>query len=87
MLVAWGIQKADEQRLESYVDATDLGLALYEGCGFIKAERVDFKDPGHTSSDRQMALQKELLPFHFWPMWRPVGGKSRDGETMPPWFK
>lgn len=38
----WGTQKADKMKLEAYIDATEQGKFLYEKCGFVAAERIDF---------------------------------------------
>ena len=40
LLMAWGINKADEMGLESYIDATEAGMPLYETCGYTKASRL-----------------------------------------------
>ena len=82
--MAWGIDKADEMGLESYVDATDVGVPLYEAYGYVKATRVDFDASRNEPSPQWKELQAELLPFSFWPMWRPVGGKF-ERDTVEPW--
>ena len=82
--MAWGIEKADEMGLESYVDATEAGVHLYETFGYVKASRVDFNASKENPSPQWKALQAELLPFSFWPMWRPVGFKF-EGDTVEPW--
>ena len=70
--------------LESYIDATDQGIPLYEKCGYFKASGVDFVAEKDDPSPQWKQLQRELLPFTFWPMWRPVGGKLSAG-TKKPW--
>ena len=84
LLMAWGVNKADEMGLESYIDATEAGIPLYEMCGYVKASRVDFNASKDEPSPQWNKLQEELLPFAFWPMWRPVGGKFGH-DTMEPW--
>ena len=37
----WGIQKADELGLPSYIEATDIGLKLYEAHGFKVEGEID----------------------------------------------
>jgi len=83
LLMAWGIKKADELGFESYIDATEAGIPLYEMCGYAKASRVDFDASKDEASQQWRELREELLPFSFWPMWRPVGGIFKD--TMRPW--
>ena len=82
--MAWGINKADEMGLESYIDATEAGVPLYETFGYVKASRIDFEAPKDEPSPLWKKLQAELLPFAFWPMWRPVGGRY-ERDTMEPW--
>ena len=84
LLMAWGIDKADEMSLECYIDATEAGVPLYEACGFVKASKVDFNASKDEPSPHWKELQAELLPFAFWPMWRPVRGKFKK-ETVEPW--
>lgn len=83
LLVAWGIDKADIMGLESYIDATEAGIPLYEKCGYVKASRVDFHASKDNPSPQWEQLQAELLPFAFWPMWRPVEGKFKAGNEEP----
>lgn len=79
----WGLKKADETGLESYTDATREGVPLYETCGFTKAAEVDFDASKDEPSPRWRELQQELLPFTFWPMWRPVRGHFEQGAKVP----
>lgn len=85
MLVDWGLERADQKRFETYLDATEEGRPLYQACGFEKADRVDLSAPRRDPSKRWKELQSELLPFSFWPMWRPVSGHVEPGTTMKPW--
>ena len=82
--MAWGLNKADEIGLESYIDATEAGIPLYETCGYVKASRVDFNASKEEPSPQWKELQAELLPFAFWPMWRPIGGRF-ERDTEEPW--
>ncbi|KAG7005853.1 hypothetical protein G7Y79_00017g042350 [Physcia stellaris] len=84
LLLSWGIEKADELGLESYIDATDQGIPLYEAHGYVKAAGVNFHAEQEKRSPRWHELRGVLLPFTFWPMWRPAGGKFENG-TGPPW--
>ena len=84
LLLSWGIEKADEMGLESYIDATDQGVPLYEAHGYVKAANVHFHAEQEKPSTRWDELRRELLPFTFWPMWRPAGSKFGNG-TGPPW--
>ena len=68
---------------ESYIDATEAGIPLYETYGYVKASRVDFSVSKADPSPQWEQLAGELLPFAFWPMWRPVGGKFEHNTTKP----
>lgn len=70
--------------LESYIDATDQGVPLYEAYGYVKAAGVSFHAEQEKPSQRWDELRRELLPVTTWPMWRPAGGKFVYG-TRPPW--
>lgn len=85
MLVDWGLERADQKMFETYLDATEEGCPLYQACGFAKADRVDFCAPRPNPSKRWKELQSGLLPFSFWPMWRPIGGHIEPVTTMTPW--
>ena len=82
--MAWGIKKADEMGLESYIDATEAGVPLYETCGYVKGSKVNFDASKDKVSQEWRELRGELLPFSFWPMWRPVGGKF-EKDAIRPW--
>lgn len=69
--------------LETYIDATEAGIPLCEACGFVKASRVDFDAFKREPSQQWKDLREELLPFSFWPMWRPVRGMNGDYEVKP----
>ncbi|MCJ1421309.1 hypothetical protein MMC32_007672 [Xylographa parallela] len=87
MLVEWGTKKADEMHLEAFVEATNDGRPLYARHGFhfmnlllLDAKMVD------EPSEQWKSLAKELqLPMVVHVMWRPIGGKFIDGETVIPW--
>lgn len=81
--MAWGIEKADELGLESYIDATEAGIPLYETCGYAKASKVDLDASKDEASQQWIELREKLLPFSFWPMWRPAGGTSEMGASKP----
>lgn len=85
MLVGWGLERADEKRYETYIDSTEEGVPLYEACGFVKGGTLEFSAEKKDPSERWKELQGELLPFSWWPMWRPVGGHVEPGIKVIPW--
>lgn len=88
LLMDWGIQQADKRGYETYVDASSLGRNLYRTYGFISVddqEQLDlsqFKD-----SEAKRKMQELVMPFEWWPMHRPVGGKYEPGKGLLPWEK
>ena len=79
----WGLRKADEMGLETYINATEAGIPLYEASGFLKAGKIDFIAEKDKPSQLWKELREQLLPFSFWPMWRPVNGKMPPGRQAP----
>lgn len=84
LLMQWGMKIADDMGLESYIDALEDGVPLYETCGFAKRKGIDFDASKDESSLQWRELQRELLPLTFWPMWRSVQGKF-ERDTKAPW--
>lgn len=81
----WGIQKADEMKFESFIDATEMGALLYKEYGFISPGYAEIKAPANANpSARWKELEELLLPLELMPQWRPVGGKL-DKDTRKPW--
>jgi len=86
LLMDYGVQKADELNLEAYIDSTDIGKLLYEKYGFIAAEGIPFDPSRPDPSERWQQLEKILLPFTFYPMWRPAAGRKEEAKNIP-WGK
>lgn len=85
MLVDWGIEKADSKGFETYIDATEDGIPLYEACDYVRIDEVEFSASKPDPSQRWMELQNVLLPFRWWPMWMPAGDHTEPGTTTKPW--
>lgn len=41
MFMEWGIMKADQMRLETWIDSTPIGEKLYEAHGFVNVRDKD----------------------------------------------
>ncbi|MCJ1398984.1 hypothetical protein MMC11_002186 [Xylographa trunciseda] len=86
MLVEWGTKKADKLHVEAFVEATDDGRPLYARHGFHFMNLIVLDGKIDEPSEQWKALAKELrLPIVVHAMWRPIGGKFVDGETVIPW--
>ncbi|KAF4624852.1 hypothetical protein G7Y89_g13316 [Cudoniella acicularis] len=77
LMMEWGLKKADELGLASFVEATDSGLKLYREYGFKVEGDIDLDATTENPSEEFTRLRKELrLPEHGWFMRRPKYGKS-----------
>jgi GNAT superfamily N-acetyltransferase len=76
LLMEWGIKKADELGLPSYIEATDIGLKLYEANGFKVEGELDLDASTENPSAEFTQLREKLgCPIHGWFMRRPKYGK------------
>lgn len=87
MLMEWGVQKAEEKGLESYIDATEIGRGLYSKWGFVEGRQRVFTLANFPVTSKRNELDELLLPFVWWPMYRPVGGKYEENKGLLPWEK
>ncbi|GLA01933.1 hypothetical protein AnigIFM60653_001224 [Aspergillus niger] len=87
MLMEWGVQKAEEKNLESYIDATEIGRELYSKWGFVEGRQREFTLASFPETPKRNELNELLLPFVWWPMYRPVGGKYKENKGLFPWDK
>ncbi|KAE9364503.1 hypothetical protein N431DRAFT_421531 [Stipitochalara longipes BDJ] len=77
LLMEWGIQKADDLGLASYIEATDIGLKLYEAHGFKVEGDVDLDAITENPSAEFTKLREKLgCPIHGWFMRRPKHGRA-----------
>lgn len=88
----WGVDKADELGLESYLEASTLGAPAYRKFGFIdgpivKAEPKMPEDYTDEQKAEWEELAKSQLPSASLLMWRPVKGEFVEGKTVPPWSR
>lgn len=87
MLMEWGVQKAEEKSLESYIDATAIGRELYSKWGFVEGRQCEFTLANFPETPKRNELNDLLLPFVWWPMYRPIGGKYEENKGLFPWDK
>lgn len=48
MLLRWGIERANHDELECYLDASPKGAPIYEHLGFVERDRAVFLDGKYT---------------------------------------
>ena len=82
----WGVKQADLKGYDMYIDATDIGRGLYRYWDFVEGPVKEFTMKDFPATSRRDELEKELLPFEWWPMYRGarVDGKPK-GEEVLPW--
>ena len=85
----WGCQIADRLNLESFVESTDDGRALYEAYGFVLVDQILLDPETEEPTEKWTELKKEIAPrpFPILFMWRPKGGRFEEGKTVYSWEK
>ena len=89
LLVSWGLRKADELGIDSYVESTPMGKPLYEKHGFSVMNHFELKatPPPAEKVEEREELEKVarglymIYPF----LWRPRYGRFEEGKTLVPW--
>ncbi|KAF7914237.1 uncharacterized protein EAF01_000643 [Botrytis porri] len=85
LVMDWGIERADELGVDTYVEASETGRLLYEKYGFMTYYKVvvntSIEDPSSSWKD----LEEKLSPEPQYFMWRPIKGKFEVGKTWLPW--
>ena len=85
LLVEWGTQQADKLGIESYVEGTYLGRKVYERCGFAMMHIAEMFFQNELPGKEWTRLVEDMQSNPVAIMWRPVGGKYIEGETVVPW--
>ena len=85
LLMAWGVQKAEELGYQSWMEATETGRGLYEKFGYQVLFKVSFDDRRDKPSGQWRKLQHELTPEPFYAMWRPVKSQCFEDGVVLPW--
>ncbi len=84
-IVGWRVNQAREKGLEVFVEGTELGRPLYERFG-LAVMYVDHLDAYEREmSDEWRKLEREILPMHWYFMWKPAEGVYEKGKTVVPW--
>ena len=66
----WGLQQADELGLETFLESTECGEALYAGNGFTVLKEIELEPIPPEDETELKDLQKKLY-FHGYLMSRP----------------
>lgn len=84
-LMTWGIGKAQQLGIESFIEASESGRFLYEKFGYRVLFKIAFDSSKVDPSDEWRKLEHELTPIAFYAMWRPAGGAFEDDKTEAQW--
>jgi hypothetical protein len=86
-LMAWGLERADQLGLETFIEALEAGHKLYEGCGYMTICQVEVTLEESTAGkdDEWMELQRTKLLIRFSAVWRPKHGTYEKGDPERTW--
>ena len=84
-LMTWGINKARELNLESFIEASESGRYLYEQFGYRVLLKIAVDPVKRNPSDEWRKLTHELTPLQFYAMWRPANGTFEEAESKTLW--
>ena len=84
MMMRWINQRLDEEGIEGFMEASELGRALYEKWGYRVVMKLDFFLPPDVP-DEWRKLEHELKMPPWYAMWRPPYGVVKPGERNRPW--
>ncbi|KAH8779968.1 hypothetical protein F5883DRAFT_540965 [Diaporthe sp. PMI_573] len=78
-LLNWGVEKADELRLDIFLDSTSPGRPLYEANGFSYLQENHIRPKKDHADHQWQEVEKKVGAITFWPMKRPASqGEKRD---------
>ena len=73
LLLQWGLDKADQLGLETFLESTEIGLPLYAKMGFTVLNEIHWEPTPPEATDELEELQRNLT-FRGHLMWRPAKG-------------
>ncbi|KAB8596091.1 hypothetical protein FH972_025800 [Carpinus fangiana] len=85
LLMAWGVKRIDELGLDSLIEATDAGRALYERHGYRWMLTVTTDMAKQDASDEWRAYHSQLGNPSQHILWRPKGGDWDVDGPKAPW--
>lgn len=82
-IMEWGVTKADELRVEAWMESSPMAKPLYEKFGFQSLFKIALDTGKPQPDDQWLRMEHEMTPTPFNAMWRPVGGDWE--ESKMPW--
>ncbi|PQE05324.1 hypothetical protein CJF31_00008844 [Rutstroemia sp. NJR-2017a BVV2] len=80
MMMKWGLQKADVQDLDTFVESTEDGRGLYEAHEFAVIDKIYLDAEISAPSEEYSKLRNKLLPLTGYVMVRKQGGQKEKAE-------
>ncbi|KAL8808964.1 MAG: hypothetical protein Q9223_003747 [Gallowayella weberi] len=87
LLVDWGVKKADELGLETFIEAAEPGVPLYLSHGFGAMDEFWVDPKVEDPSEEWKQLKEKIPPIRWVFMWRPQRGRIEEGKTIVPWVR
>ena len=56
LLLQWGLDKADEEKTDAYLEASKAGIGLYKKKGFVEMGNIDVDVPTGDNSTEQIRI-------------------------------
>jgi hypothetical protein len=81
-MMRWGLQKADAQGLDTFVESTEDGRGLYEAFDFIVIDKLCLDAEISAPSEEYSKLRNKLLPLNGYVMVRKQGGQKEKAEWI-----
>ncbi|PQE06803.1 hypothetical protein CJF30_00008681 [Rutstroemia sp. NJR-2017a BBW] len=80
MMMRWGLEKADAQGLDTFVESTEDGRGLYEAFDFVVIDKLYLDAEISAPSEEYSKLRNKLLPLNGYVMVREQGGQKEKAE-------
>jgi GNAT superfamily N-acetyltransferase len=63
LMMSWGVEKADEMKVEAFLESTPIGRNLYENFGFVVVVTEEAHTAVENSSPRWRQLEEIYMPY------------------------
>ena len=84
-MMEWGMDKAKKQKIETFVEAIDMWKSLYERFGLREMYVAHLNGSHPDRSEEWTKMGRELLPMHYYFMWKPAEEVYEKGKTVVFW--
>lgn len=83
-MLEWGLKKADELGIEMWIDATPIGLPLYnKRHDFIVVHESVLEPKTEHPNEEWNKVKEEFGHVVVTHLWRPAYGKLQEGQAIP----